>query len=78
MSNYYGDLLHVVRVIESCETWEQYKIARKVHKALNKKWTSSQPNWDDAAYIALDIKCDELEYNLEVDYHGKVLIRGNV
>ena len=38
MSNYYADMAHVIRVVESCKTKGQFKIAQKMSKAFMRKW----------------------------------------
>ncbi len=38
MSRYYRDMVKVIRVIKSCETWAQYCIAHKMAKVFRSKY----------------------------------------
>ena len=38
MSRYYRDMVKVIRVIKSCETWEHYGIASKMVEVFRSKY----------------------------------------
>ena len=71
MSNYYADMAHVIRVVESCNTKGQFKIAQKMAKAFRRKWPKRKISrvcleeaprfFFDELVVAMDLKICHLD-----------------